>query len=245
MKILIVDRHNNFSTKLKEDFADYGDRIALATAASEHVALNIINKSRPDLTIVDYRLDDTYASKELFRMLKVANLPFIVIARHDRKKAYNDIFNFNPVAFFCMPLDFMALKYHIDRMLLDKRSLVSSSHSMNGDHFVFKWNSQLRKERYSEIKFIYAEGNYITLYINDKEYLIRYSLRTIESELPTNKFVRVHRNYIVNLNRVQSIDIGKNLVNLDSVQLPVGRKYKQDIKESFAQVDAMPIYKIG
>lgn len=237
MKILIVDFDGMLDVQLRYELKEYSDRVSIGAASDKERALGLIRNCNPDLTIVEYKSLYADEIRPIFQKLKRANLEFIVIAKLDKTGIYEDIFEFNPRSFFCAPIDFMSLKYQIDRLLIDRKTLRSKTSNSSKDYFVFKWNSQLRKEKFCDIDYIYAEGNYITLHMDDREYLVRYSLRTIEGELPHRNFVRIHRNYIVNLSGVKSIDIGKNLVILPNVELPIGRKYKRDVKAAFSNLD--------
>lgn len=53
------------------------------------------------------------------------------------------------------------------------------------------------------------------------------SLKSIEESLPSNKFIRVHRSYIVPIHKIKSLD--GNQVQIGTKLIPIGRSYKEDV----------------
>lgn len=237
MKILFVDQNNLFNLRLRHELEEYSSSLEMMSIQSPEQSLDILDNFRPQLVVVGYTAEHSMLLTHLFSQLKKKQIDFIIVAKDERGDIYQRIIEFDPCGYFCTPVDFMSLKYQINRRIQEKIRAHSSGLKKDKEFFVFKWNSQLRKERFSDINFIHAEGNYITLHLDNKEYLIRYSLKMIEKELPSNQFIRVHRNYVVNLSKIYSIDIAKNLIILNSCQLPIGRKYKRNVKSSFYNSD--------
>ena len=81
-----------------------------------------------------------------------------------------------------------------------------------------------------EIDWFQAASNYIQVFTQDREYLLRCSMSELEEKLAHTAFQRVHRGFIVNLSRVKKIvTTGSGQHRLDLTtggQIPVGRKYK-------------------
>lgn len=79
-----------------------------------------------------------------------------------------------------------------------------------------------------DIIYFKSDGNYCTIYFEDnKKIVLCKKLKEIEKELDDNLFFRVHKSYIINLNKVTSYIISDNLVMLNnSVEIPVSRMKK-------------------
>lgn len=75
---------------------------------------------------------------------------------------------------------------------------------------------------------IYTEAldNYSILHTEEKKYTAHQNLKSLLEALPQNDFVRIHRSFIVNKNKISSYT--KSSVNIGKVTLPVGRSYQQD-----------------
>ena len=85
---------------------------------------------------------------------------------------------------------------------------------------------------------IKAEGHYCSLYTEDNEYLCNLSLSDLESALFIDSFRRVHRSYIVNLDKVREIERGEKRMTLkpdsdSTVSVPVSKNHQAFIKEYF------------
>jgi hypothetical protein len=85
-----------------------------------------------------------------------------------------------------------------------------------------------------DIEWLEAEGNYVRLRVHQHDYLLRSTLAGIEQRLDPERFQRVHRSYIVNLDRVRSIeplDNGDARVHLhDGACLPCSRRYRSTLR---------------
>ncbi len=82
----------------------------------------------------------------------------------------------------------------------------------------------------SEIKYIESANEYIQIHlINDQPVTTLIRLKSMEEQLPKNKFMRVHRSFIVNLDRVTEIE--RNRIVFDhKVYIPIGDQYKENFQ---------------
>ncbi|MDE3144740.1 MAG: LytTR family transcriptional regulator, partial [Bacteroidota bacterium] len=108
------------------------------------------------------------------------------------------------------------------------REILSSKNEevkLNADEFIFIRDSNIvRKLKLEDILFAEAMGDYVKLHTFQKFYAIHTTLKTIEERLPSKKFFRVHRSYIVALNKIDTIEDGTLIVNGKS--LPVADAYR-------------------
>ena len=106
--------------------------------------------------------------------------------------------------------------------LLQKESIKTTHDSL----FV-KSEYKLIRIYLSEIKYIESSNEYIQIHlVNDKPVTTLIRLKVIEEQLPKDKFMRVHRSFIVNLDAVKVIE--RNRIVFDQkVYIPVGEQYKE------------------
>ena len=80
---------------------------------------------------------------------------------------------------------------------------------------------------------IIAAGNYLELMTENEQYLLRTTMKQLDEELPKNKFIRIHRSYIVNITRIEKIisqPAGNGLVYLcNGQELPLSKSYKKQL----------------
>ncbi|MDA3910664.1 MAG: LytTR family DNA-binding domain-containing protein [Bacteroidales bacterium] len=99
------------------------------------------------------------------------------------------------------------------------------------DEIFIRENSNLVRIKFSEILFVEAQENYVSLQSSEKRFLIHFTMKAIENELPIESFIRVHRSYFVNLNHIQQIS-GNRIsmkVNKEMVHIPIGKSYKDEL----------------
>ncbi|MDX1481484.1 MAG: LytTR family DNA-binding domain-containing protein [Woeseiaceae bacterium] len=89
--------------------------------------------------------------------------------------------------------------------------------------------------RFEEIAYLEAAGNYVSVFAQDREFLLRETMAGVLERLPDGRFLRTHRRYIVNLDRVVEIrsEDGKQSVILDAGQsIPVSRGYRPALRNA-------------
>ncbi|MGH8085630.1 MAG: LytTR family DNA-binding domain-containing protein [Lysobacter sp.] len=90
-----------------------------------------------------------------------------------------------------------------------------------------------------DVEWLQASGNYVNLHLDGRDYPLRSTIAGIESKLDPARFVRIHRSYIVNFDRIASIepfDSGDSRIHLkNGSTLPCSRRYRQAMKERIGQ----------
>lgn len=97
----------------------------------------------------------------------------------------------------------------------------------NAQFTFVKVDSKLVKVLFDEVRYVEALGDYVHI-VTAKSKLIVYStMRAVEEKFPSSLFVRVHRSFIVNLKRVQTIE--DNTVIIDDKHIPIGQTYQREV----------------
>jgi DNA-binding LytR/AlgR family response regulator len=97
------------------------------------------------------------------------------------------------------------------------------------DHFYTKVGNKLRRVEAKDIRYIEVEGKYSAVATADRRYNVKASLKELLDKLPVGEFVRVSRNHVVNLARVEHIDLLQYAVRVGDRELPVSRTYKENL----------------
>jgi len=100
----------------------------------------------------------------------------------------------------------------------------------NQDSLFVKSEYKMVRIFFSEIKYIESSNEYIQIHlVNDEPVTTLIRLKVIEEQLPKDKFMRVHRSFIVNLDRIKVIE--RNRIVFDhNVYIPVGDQYKESFQ---------------
>lgn len=99
--------------------------------------------------------------------------------------------------------------------------------SGNDSYFFVKTKDQLEKIFYRNIKYIESSSGYVTFYNIKKNILVNGTLKRVEEKLDNKQFIRVHRSYIINLNRISGY--GNDFIEIDSTKVPLSRLYKKEV----------------
>jgi DNA-binding LytR/AlgR family response regulator len=114
---------------------------------------------------------------------------------------------------------------------IDLKDNLTEPVKTGSDHLFVKSDYKLIRIELSEIKYIESMHEYIRIHrINDKPLMTLLSMKSIEEQLPSERFIRVHRSFIVNKERIKVID--RNRIVFDNnTYIPVGDQYKTRFQE--------------
>src|SRR5579859_270166 len=91
------------------------------------------------------------------------------------------------------------------------------------DHFFVKCGSSLEKVLYDELEYVEALTNYIVLHTTGRQLIVYLTLKGVLGHLPAERFVKVHKSFIVNKDRIKSIR--GNMLQLGGAEIPVSQHY--------------------
>ena len=100
---------------------------------------------------------------------------------------------------------------------------------VNEGHLFVKYNYQWCKILFKDVGLIEALDDYIKIYTPGKSYLIHMSMKAVSEKLPATMFTRVHRSYIVPIEKIDKWN--KNSLTLDDKTIPVSYTYQRQLQE--------------
>jgi DNA-binding LytR/AlgR family response regulator len=137
-------------------------------------------------------------------------------------------------------LDYLLKPYPFERFLKAMTKVKSDDHSQAAlrvpapvdKAFIFiKGNRQLHKVYLDNILFIESQRDYLKFKLRDQgEIVTRQTIAYYEQFLPANLFVRIHRSFIVAIDKITAVESSRVLIGNNP--LPVGRNYKQHVQDS-------------
>ena len=107
--------------------------------------------------------------------------------------------------------------------------LISSQTPVVQDYLIVKTSLKLEKIRFNDMRFIEGVENYVAIYTSDGKIITHTTLRTILQKLPPERFVQVHKSYLVNIDKIDSIE--GNLLGIGKNKIPLSRTYKETALE--------------
>jgi len=86
---------------------------------------------------------------------------------------------------------------------------------------------RIEKVELKDILYIESLGNYINIYLEDRKLIAYLTLKSIESQLPKNEFIKIHQSFLVSFSKIKCIE--GNHVKINNESLPISRNYKDVI----------------
>lgn len=192
-------------------------------------AMDILSKQNLDLIFVDINMPDL-TGMEFVKTLK--NAPMVIFTTAYAEYAIEG-FKVSAVDYLLKPIsytDFLKASQKA-KELYELRTNESTVESKIKDNYLFvKSEYKLLRINLDEITYIEGMREYIRIHLwNQKPIMTLLSMKAIEKELPRNRFMRVHRSYIVNLNRVNAVE-RQRIIFDGNVYIPVSEQYKDDFQ---------------
>lgn len=159
---------------------------------------------------------------ELLRMLQEKPLTILTTAR----QVYAvEAFELNVVDYLVKPFSLSRVLIAVDRAreLLTHKNVQLGQEPSNEVLFI-KDNKSIRRLDINDIQYIEARGDYIRIYTKANNFIVHCSLKMIEDKFPSGKFLRVHRSYIIAINKINYIE--DKAAYIGEVAIPISESYK-------------------
>lgn len=197
-------------------------------------ALLKINLSKPDILLVDIALKGQMNGIQLAEHIQELNIPVIFTTGFGDDTVYSEAKKTAPFAYLTKPIGKIALESTVESAIRTMNSAYdeeeyqdTSTLGMEEEIFI-KSANKLVKIRISEILAIEGEGNYCTFFTPEKKLVVKLSLNKLIERLDPNEFMRLHRNYIIQISKIDTVLLMSNEVKIGQFSFPIGRKFKKD-----------------
>lgn len=187
-------------------------------------ATSVLNSEKIDILFLDIEMPKI-SGIDFLR--NVSNLPMVVLIS-SRPEYALEAFEYNVIDYIIKPLkaDRFLKAIMKAKEIYDKKNNLSTAEK---EYFFFREKGVASKLKFEDIYYIQANGDYITIFTNAKNYTIHSTMNSIEKELPTDKFLRVHRSYIIALDKIETVE--DNTAYINKKNIPIGDKQKSSLME--------------
>lgn len=115
---------------------------------------------------------------------------------------------------------------------IDLQALRTETHDEDGEHIFIKSNLKKLKIFTKKIKWIEAFGDYVKVVTDDDSNLVLSTMKSFENDLSKDKFVRVHKSYIINIDKVERYN--SRFAEIGITKIPLSRNKKEDLVRALA-----------
>ena len=242
MKCIIVEDEPHSMSRMKKLISNFENLELIGEAVDGEEAIQVIEKLEPDLLFLDINIP----IKNGFEVLKeITYKPLVIfVTAYDNYavKAFEE----NAIDYILKPTTVDRLKISVEKAFkknikIDDNLLDTIQKYMKGENGVKRYSIKDKDDiiviPQEEIYYFKAQEKYTFLCTNDKEYFYDSSLKKIEEQMDSNYFIRIHKSYIVSIEKIkklQKIFMREYIVELSDKQktiLKVGRNYLSGLKE--------------
>lgn len=227
IKCLVIDDELPAREILKKHISGV-EALELCGACSNAVeAISFLKDNRVDLLFLDIQMPHLLGTN-FIRTLK--NPPKVIFTTAYRKYAVEG-FELDAVDFLLKPINFERFLKGVNKVLQvnlqgSKDAATSSeNHTESVPPFLyFRANRKMVKVLFNEIMYIEGLNDYIRIITAAKTIITKHLLTSLEEMLPSNEFVRIHKSFIVAINKIESFNA--DWVEIGKKEIPIGRSYK-------------------
>jgi len=233
LRCLLIDDEPPALKVLQSHIAQISGLEVVGTCRNAVEAIDLLHQKTVDVMFLDIKMPKIIGTQFLRNL---SHPPKVVFVTAYREYAVEG-FDLEAVDYLVKPVSFERFLKAVDRL---KRSSENqfvteqNQYTPNPHAFVYvKADGVMQKIFVNEILYIESWKDYVRLYFTSGKYLlIKQPISAMENLLSQHNFLRVHRSYIVSLNKISGYS--STTVKLSSIEIPIGRLYKQSVMNQLA-----------
>ncbi len=238
--ILIVEDESIIAKDIQQSLKKLGYTVVGICATGED-AIKTSEEQKPDLVLMDIMLKGEMNGIEAASLIREKlNIPIIFLTAYADESTLNKAKESEPYGYIIKPFKEIDLRTSIEMSLYkheketdvkkERDFLYSIVENKDSKDILFvKSNSRLVKVKSSDIFFVEALKDYVVINTATARYTIHATMKDIEKKLPANDFVRVHRSFIVRIDKIVAIEQPNLILEDDKKLIPIGGSYKDGL----------------
>lgn len=227
IKCVLIDDEPLAIKVLQNYFINFPDFEIIGTFLSALDALDTINNNKIDAVFLDINMP-MMTGFELIKLIENKNTKIIITTafREFAAESYDlDVLDYLvkpiPLPRFIKCIHKITSEFHLNNNIKIESSKIEP-------HIFIKVDKKMVKITNDQILFIEGMKEYIKVVTQDKTYITLKSLTSLTEELPSDRFIRIHKSYTIAIDKVKSIE--GNRIQILSYTIPIGRNYSKDVK---------------
>lgn len=231
IKCLVIDDELPARDVLEKHISGV-EALELAGSCTNAVeALSFLQSNTVDLLFLDIQMPHILGTN-FIRTLK--NPPKVIFTTAYRKYAIEG-FELDAVDYLLKPISFDRFLKAVNKLFqLNLQSTtpasVTDTHTEPAQPFLYlRVDRKMVKVLFNDILYIEGLRDYIRIYTVSKTIITKHQLSSLEEMLPADSFLRIHRSYIISINKIDSYN--NETIEIAKKELPIGRLFKHDVNK--------------
>ncbi|HKC67804.1 MAG TPA: response regulator [Bacteroidia bacterium] len=247
INILVVEDESIVSKDIQNSLKKIGYNV-IGSCNNAEEAIEIATELHPDVVLMDIMLKGTLTGIDAADKIKLLNIPVIFLTAYADEATLAKAKVTEPYGYILKPFKEKDLNISIEmaihrhKKLTELRkerdflySIVENKEGAKDVLFV-KSNSRLVKINTKDIFFIEALKDYVTINTELMRYTIHSTMKDIEKKVAPNEFMRVHRSFIVRVDKIVAIENHNLILEKDKKPIPIGGSYKDELLQRLNMV---------
>lgn len=238
--ILVVEDESIVAKDIQHSLKKLGYQVVDLCSTGEQ-AVHVAEEKKPDLVLMDIMLKGEMSGIEAANIIRERyNIPVIFLTAYADESTFSKAKVTEPYGYIIKPFKEIDLHTSIEMALYkheketevrkERDFLYSIVENKESKDIIFiKSNSRLVRVKTKDIFFVEALKDYVIINTASGRYTIHSTMKDIESKLPTSEFIRVHRSFIVRLDKIASIEQPNLVMEDDKKVIPIGGSYKDEL----------------
>lgn len=212
-----------------QHYIEQVDRLELVGSCYHALeAINFLHRQPVDLLFLDINMPQMNG----LQMLETLTHPPKVILTTAHSEFALESYNYNVADYLLKPIEFARFLKAVDKVVAtqpeEETQRVSVSAPASAS-FMIKVDGDWLRIAYDDLVYGQSWGNYVKLFTTQQVYVTALTMTELEQRLPTDQFIRIHKSYLVSLNKITRLS--GNEVFMGDVSLPVGLTYRRELVE--------------
>jgi two-component system LytT family response regulator len=248
IRTIVVDDEPAARSRIVRLLAKDKEFNVVAECGNGQEALEVVHKHRPDLLFLDVQIPEK-TGFEVVAGIPVDRMPFVVFVTAYDQYALK-AFDVDAVDFLLKPFDDdrfrnavekakrsieMQISSRLTGRLMDLVRNHMNTTSTYTEIFVVRDKGREHQIHANDLIFLRAEGNYVRLQTMDRHILHRVTMTNVQDELDPDRFLRIHRRFVINQEQVSDVRYTGNneftFTMSNGQQIVSGRSYKEQIAQ--------------
>ncbi len=241
--VLVVEDESIVSKDIQHSLKKLGYHVVGAASTGEQ-AVELAREHVPDIILMDIMLKGEMSGIDAAEAIrKEANIPVIFLTAYADESTLAKAKVTQPYGYIIKPfkeidihtsIEMALYKHKKETEVLKERDMLYAlveNKDSNKDILFVKSNSRLVKLNTKDIYFVEALKDYVVINLLNTRYTVHSTMKDIEAKLPENEFIRVHRSFIVRVDKITAIDQPNLILENDKKVIPIGGSYKDDLSK--------------
>ena len=248
IKVLVVEDESIVSKDIQHSLIKLGYNVVGASPTGEK-AIELAGSENPDIVLMDIMLKGQMNGIEAANEIKLKySIPVIFLTAYADESTLEKAKITEPYGYILKPfkeidlhttIEMAIYKHSKEEEVLKERDLLFSlvENKEESKDFIFvKSNSKLVKLKNTDIFYIEALKDYVVIHTGSTRYTIHSTMKDIDVKMGKENFLRVHRSYIVRLDKIASIEYPNLTMETIDKVIPIGGSYRDDLNKKIKTV---------